>query len=87
MWAARSTSSVDSDEEEEEDREGSPDFCSSPEVLTWMKMLRGAEREGAEESERALCRALADLSEVRVSIAKRFGMAARRGSGQRWKGE
>jgi hypothetical protein len=47
MWEARSTSSVEPEEEVEEEREGSPDFCSSPEVLICKKTLRGEVREGA----------------------------------------
>jgi hypothetical protein len=52
MWEARSTSSVEPEEEVEEEREGSPDFCSSPEVLICKKTLRGEVREGAWAEER-----------------------------------
>ena len=77
MCAARSTTSPPPAEAEAElgDRAGRPDFCSSPDVLIWMKTFKGAGRRvgSAASVEWSWFAALTDVS---VSTAKRFGMAA-----------
>ena len=65
------------DDDDDGVRGGRPDLESSPEVLIWIKILRGVVRSFGS----ALSSALAALAEVRVWIVSRFGIACYRVSG------
>lgn len=59
-------------------RDGRPDLESSEEVLSWMKTFRGVCR-GGERVVRVFWRRSAAFWVVRVSMAKRFGIAEQDG--------